>query len=107
MKPEVSPLFRDASCRQQLLWRCDVSGPVAVSDLTEAMAARGFARSPGPDVLMQWRHTTSDHAVLFVPSTGRTQVRLDAFTAKPERRAAAEGVFAAFQSAVATLAEAA
>ncbi len=96
----VSDLRRDSTCRRNLLWRCDLRYPVAIEALESAMAKQQYHPVKSPSVLVQWRHQTDDHVVLYVPATGRVQLRLGGFTPHEVRVAAATEVFEVFSAAV-------
>ncbi len=98
----VSDLRRDSTCRRDLLWRCDLLSPVAIDALESAMAKQQYHPMKSPSVLIQWRHQTDDHVVLYVPATGRVQLRLGGFTPRETRVASAVGVFEVFSAAVVT-----
>ena len=100
MKTLISALRRDATCRQQFLWRCDLLIAPLLESLDVEMQRSLFIPVAGPTVLVQWRHRESEHAILYVPATGRVQVRLDAFTPLAERAASALAVFAVLSVAV-------
>jgi hypothetical protein len=60
--------------------------------LVKILSEKGFAPAPSPGVLRLLR-TKEGHEILFVPRTGRVQIRVHYLTPEEGRRLVAERIF--------------
>lgn len=79
-------LRRDPSCLKDLVWRVELPGVDLEALAGRLMDAGWVERSRIP--ALRDLHDPDGHAVLFVPRTGRIQIRLH-YLVRPEDRAAA------------------
>jgi hypothetical protein len=86
-------LTRDFGCLRSLSWRCDLPPGSDCDVLIGALMEKGFAQVPSPSVLRLIR-SPEGHEILFVPRTGRVQIRVHYVTPEEERRFCAEQMFA-------------
>ncbi len=92
----LSPEFaRDAGCRANLVWRCDLVDARHAARFVEAATQAAFELVPGATRMgvAVFEEARSGHRVLVVLRTGRVQVRLDALTDPDTRVDEARRVF--------------
>lgn len=83
-------LRRDRACIDDLLWRLDLPEGANLERMADALEAAGLARRGQTSTLPLWVFFTDDeHRVLFVPATGRLQLRVHYTTRRAERVAVA------------------
>jgi len=78
-------LSRDGGCTRSLLWRLESSAPLSVGRLGAALERAGYRESSAPPGLHIYDGRGEDR-VVFVPRTGRIQLRLS-YLRLGERRA--------------------
>jgi hypothetical protein len=76
-----------------LSWECAFSERNAGAQLVSALLAAGYADDSRCDWLRELRHSAG-HIIVFVPRTGRVQIRLNYLTPAPEREPAANALAA-------------
>lgn len=86
---------REASCLRGFAWA--VLHALPAPEVIARLQTRGWAGSCLGGVL--WTFVRDHHKVVFVPSTGRLQVRVDLATAFEHRRAVPEAVWLDLHSA--------
>ena len=76
------------SCHRRLAWDCQFAEESAAAQLLQALPAAGYADESRCLWLRELRHRAG-HGVIFVPRTGRVQIRLHYLTPAAERTSAA------------------
>lgn len=96
----ITAIEVDAGCRNQMLWRCDLVEALPTAALVSALGDPALGNDvfhdtsqsvPGLLVIVQQRAT--GHQIVFVPRTGRLQIRLDGLTPVEERESAAAELY--------------
>jgi hypothetical protein len=85
-------LTRDLGCSQSLNWRSDLPPGSDCDVLVKILSEKGFALAPSPSMLRLIR-SKEGHEILFVPRTGRVQIRVHYLTPEQGRRLVAERLF--------------
>lgn len=84
----------DPSCRYLLSWAIEVGGGLTPGSFVDNLIERGWTDTSRVEVLRQIVHPDG-HELLFVPATGRLQLRLHYLIPKHQRRAVAAAIGAA------------
>lgn len=78
-------LSQDIGCTRALLWRLEFEPPLpSTATLDAALASAGFELTRAPAGLRIYDHEDEDR-VVFVPRTGRLQLRLSYLRPRRER----------------------
>jgi len=85
-------LTREVSCIRSLAWRCDLPVSTHWRRLIDALVAGGLRELTAVRGLYRLGNDRGDE-VLFVPLTGRVQIRVHYTIPEHERRFAAERLF--------------
>ena len=95
MTEPLAPLTRDVGCRKDMMWATRLNPAVPVAELLAGLEREGFGKGAGaiPGRLAVFDQSDTGHRVIFVPRTGRIQIRLDALTRHEERVEAARVVY--------------
>lgn len=86
-----SALVPDVGCRRQMLWRTSLDSSFGAPLFCRAVVEAGL-RDVGParpTLVATFEEVHTGHRLVFVPRTGRIQLRLGALTPHAQRRDAA------------------
>ncbi len=77
------------------MWATHLNPDVSIAELLAGLEREGFGKGAGaiPGRLAVYDQSDTGHRVIFVPRTGRIQIRLDALTRHEERVECARVVY--------------
>jgi len=91
-----SPLVPDIGCRQQMLWRTELNPTYGADEFRAALIKAGLhdeTLASCRTLIWTFAHPDSEYQLVFVPRTGRIQIRLGAITQHADRVPAAKRVY--------------
>lgn len=96
MSAPVTPLMRDRCCRANMLWGTQLDASIPEAAFTFALERQEFVKAAGASPIAGlhiFDHRATGHRLIYIPRTGRIQIRLDPLTRHEDRVQEAEQLY--------------